>query len=84
MRLPLGPGECRQCHHPLRSARRELSGSPDESAGGTGGDSYHAIRGHDAVTVPCLECHPSHITGSDASRRFISRARVEPICARCH
>jgi hypothetical protein len=84
MRLPLRPQECAQCHTPIRAARRELGGDHDESMGGSGGDSYHAIRGHDAVDVSCVRCHASHATDSEASRLFISSARVRPICAECH
>jgi len=83
MRLPLRPQECAQCHTPVRKVRREL-GDHDDSMGGSGGDSYHAIRAHDAVDVSCVRCHGSHTTDSEASRLFISSARVQPICAECH
>jgi hypothetical protein len=83
MRLPLRSEECAQCHMPVRPARRELD-ADDESMGGSGGDSYHAIRDHDAVDIACARCHTSHTTDSDAGRLFISSARVRPLCGECH
>lgn len=65
---------------------------PDEEAGyavqaqteGRTGTAYHALRDHDGVKVPCLRCHTTHTTDSDAPNRFISRATVHPICRECH
>jgi hypothetical protein len=84
MRLPLRREECAQCHTPIRAARRELGADHDDSMGGSGGDRYHAISAHDAVDLSCVRCHSSHTIDSDASRLFISSARVQPICAECH
>jgi predicted CXXCH cytochrome family protein len=98
MRLALRDAECRQCHTPILPVPRlGASGSgghgdaTDEStfAGeaeteGRGGTSYHAIREHDTVHVRCVSCHTAHTTDSDAASRFISRARVVPVCRECH
>jgi predicted CXXCH cytochrome family protein len=51
---------------------------------GRGGTSYHAIREHDTVPVPCVQCHASHTTDSDAANHFISKTTVAPICRECH
>jgi predicted CXXCH cytochrome family protein len=84
MRLPLRPAECLRCHTPIVERRRALGGDEDESMGGSGGDAYHAIRGHDGVRVTCVECHASHTTNSEAALMFVSRAHVQPICRTCH
>lgn len=84
MRLPLRPAECRQCHSPILARGRALGAEGDESQGGSGGDEYHAIQAHDGVEVTCARCHPSHATDSEAALRFISRARVGPVCRECH
>ncbi len=51
---------------------------------GRAGTAYHALRDHDGVKVPCVRCHTTHTTDSDAPNRFISRAVVWPICRECH
>lgn len=51
---------------------------------GRGGTSYHAIREHDPVKTACISCHTSHTTDSDHENRFISKAKVVPICRECH
>jgi hypothetical protein len=51
---------------------------------GRTGTGYHALRDHDGVKVPCVRCHTSHTTGSDAPNRFISPAIVQPVCRECH
>jgi len=99
MRLPLRDVECRQCHTPIlkpataRKASEATRGvDPSEHSTfaaeavseGRGGTSYHAIREHDTVEVKCITCHVSHIAGSDATNRFIVRARVVPVCRECH
>jgi predicted CXXCH cytochrome family protein len=99
MRLPLRDVECRQCHTPIlkTSAARKPSDAtramdPNEDSAfeaeaaneGRGGTSYHAIREHDTVRFRCISCHVSHISGSDATNRFIVRARVVPVCRECH
>ena len=99
MRLPLRDLECRQCHTPilkpaaaLKASDATRTGDPNENSTfeaeaaneGRGGTSYHSIREHDTVRVKCIACHVSHITGSDATNRFIVRARVVPVCRECH
>jgi predicted CXXCH cytochrome family protein len=64
--------------------RRALGGDEDETLGGSGGDTYHAVRDHDSVEVGCIRCHASHTTDSEPGLLFISRARVQPICRECH
>jgi len=58
--------------------------TPEAETEGRGGTSYHAIREHDNVRVACVQCHASHTAESDAANRFISKARVVPICRQCH
>lgn len=99
MRLPLRDLECRQCHMPIlkpaaapkaSEATRAVDATDDSTFAaevateGRGGTSYHAIREHDTVKVKCITCHVSHVTGSDATNRFIVRARVAPVCRECH
>jgi predicted CXXCH cytochrome family protein len=99
MRLPLRDLECRQCHTPVlklatapktSEATRAIDPADDSTFAmeatteGRAGTSYHAIREHDTVKVKCITCHVSHVTGSDATHRFIVRARVAPVCRECH
>jgi predicted CXXCH cytochrome family protein len=100
MRLPLRDAECRQCHTPIlggASTRKTPAGSAPgpppavESTFGTeaetegrAGTSYHAIREHDPVRIPCVRCHTSHTTDGDSANLFISKARVVPLCRECH
>ena len=51
---------------------------------GRGGTSYHAIREHDTVRTTCVRCHTSHTTDGEAGDRFITKARVQPVCRECH
>lgn len=82
MRLPLRPAECLQCHTPI--LKRTAAAAEEEEEGGAGVQTYHAIRDHDGVRIPCVRCHVSHTTDSEARLQFISRARVQPICRECH
>jgi predicted CXXCH cytochrome family protein len=99
MRLPLRDVECRQCHRPIlkppaapkaSEATRAVDPTADSTfaaeaaSEGRAGTSYHEIREHDTVKVKCITCHVSHVTGSDATNRFIVRARVAPVCRECH
>jgi len=99
MRLPLRDLECRQCHTPILKpatapkafeATRAVDSTEastfatEAESEGRAGTSYHAIREHDTVKVTCITCHVSHVTGSDATNRFIVRARVAPVCRQCH
>jgi predicted CXXCH cytochrome family protein len=84
MRLPLRDAECARCHTPILKARRALATGDDESLGGSGGDTYHAIRAHDGVEVACVRCHASHTTDSEPALMFIAASRVQPICRECH
>jgi predicted CXXCH cytochrome family protein len=99
MRLPLRDVECRQCHTPIlkppaapkaSEATRTVGPTADSTfaaeaaSEGRAGTSYHEIREHDTVKVKCITCHVSHVTGSDATNRFIVRARVVPVCRECH
>lgn len=93
MRLPLRNAECRQCHTPIlkgaantagAGARAEEAFEAEAETEGRAGTSYHAIREHDTVSVTCIRCHSVHTTDSEASRRFISQARVVPLCRECH
>jgi predicted CXXCH cytochrome family protein len=93
MRLPLRDAECRQCHTPILKAmaakadstiRAEDRFEAEAETEGRGGTSYHAIREHDTVRVTCVRCHGAHTTDSVAGRRFISEARVVPVCRGCH
>jgi predicted CXXCH cytochrome family protein len=99
MRLPLRDAECRQCHTPIlkppaapKASEATRAVEPTEHSSftaeaaseGRAGTSYHAIREHDTVKVTCVTCHVSHVTGSDATNRFIVRARVAPVCRQCH
>ena len=38
----------------------------------------------DPQAAGCVDCHPAHVTGGDASQGFLQAATVEPICERCH
>lgn len=94
MRLPLRDAECRGCHTPILRAASwgaPVTGATVESrfaaeaeTEGRGGTSYHAIREHDTVRIPCVRCHTSHTTDSDAASLFISKTRVVPLCRECH
>lgn len=100
MRLPLRDAECRGCHTPILGASSgramadggapgpppalESTFSAEAETEGRGGTSYHAIREHDPVRVPCVGCHTSHTTDGDSAGLFISKARVVPLCRECH
>jgi len=85
-RLPFRDAECRQCHTPILPARAMDAGAfaAEAETEGRGGTSYHTIREHETVRIACVRCHPSHTADSDAGSRFISKARVRPVCAKCH
>jgi predicted CXXCH cytochrome family protein len=53
-------------------------------AEGAAATSYHGIREHGSVRVPCVRCHTSHTSDGGAGNRFISRSTVQPICRECH
>ncbi len=84
MRLPLRSAECRRCHTPILKRAPAPTGGYDDGTGEAGSDAYHAIRSHDSVRVTCARCHLSHATDSEPGLRFISRARVQPLCRECH
>jgi predicted CXXCH cytochrome family protein len=84
MRLPLRDAECRGCHTPILRGSRESTFGAEAETEGRGSTSYHAIREHDTVRIPCVRCHTSHTTDSDSASLFISKARVVPLCRECH
>jgi hypothetical protein len=85
MRLPLRDKDCRHCHTPiLKSAPVALTPEQEEALEGRMGDSYHAIRDHDRVKLACIRCHLTHTTDSGTRLKFVSRARVLPLCRECH
>ncbi len=85
MRLPLRDKDCRRCHTPiLKSAPVALSPEQEEALEGRTGNSYHAIRDHDAVRIACVRCHTSHGTDGEARFQFLARPRLLPLCRECH
>ncbi|MBI4270191.1 MAG: hypothetical protein HY615_07635 [Candidatus Rokubacteria bacterium] len=48
------------------------------------GANYHAVREHETVKLGCIRCHSSHTSDGGAKDRFISQARVRPLCGECH
>ncbi|HEU4366951.1 MAG TPA: hypothetical protein VFV05_01840 [Methylomirabilota bacterium] len=51
----------------------------------TGGTvAFHGMREHETVTVACIGCHASHVTGGEATPRFLVPAVVQPVCRECH
>jgi predicted CXXCH cytochrome family protein len=84
MRLQLRPKECIQCHTPILKRQPALTAEQEEALEGRAGNTYHAIRPHDAVRTHCVQCHPSHTTDGDPKAQFIARKRVQPICRECH
>ena len=51
---------------------------------GRGGTAFHSIRDHDTVDLRCIRCHTSHTTDGDGHHRFLTAARLKPICRECH
>lgn len=84
MRLTLRDAECRRCHTPILGRSRASTFGAEEETEGRAGTSYHAIREHDPVRIPCIRCHTSHTTDGDSASLFISKARVVPLCRECH
>jgi predicted CXXCH cytochrome family protein len=84
MRLQLRSKECTQCHTPIVKHAPALTAEQEEALEGRAGNAYHQIRSHDAVRIPCVQCHTSHTTDGDPKAQFIARKRVEPICRKCH
>ncbi len=84
MRLELRPKECTQCHTPIVKHAPALTAEQEEALEGRAGNTYHAIRAHDAVRMTCVRCHTSHTTDGEPRAQFIARKRVEPICRECH
>jgi len=62
----------------------EAAFAAEAATEGRGGTSYHAIREHDHVRMRCVRCHAAHTMDSDPTNRFISKARVLPLCRECH
>lgn len=50
----------------------------------SGALAFHGMREHDSVGVACVGCHASHITGGEATPRFLVPAVVQPVCRECH
>lgn len=67
---------CRRCHPTFRHS----------AAPGWSVRAYHGLPAHDeAANAPsCVACHAVHETDGDAFAYFMSRARVERQCRRCH
>lgn len=84
MRIRLRPKDCARCHTPIVRSAAALTVEQEEEQEGQGGNAYHAIRPHDAVRINCIECHAVHATDAGPGTQFIARARVQPICRRCH
>jgi predicted CXXCH cytochrome family protein len=84
MRLTLRSKECSVCHTPILKRAAPLSAEQEEALEGRAGNTYHAIRQHDAVRINCTRCHTSHTTDSEPKLQFIARSRVQPICRECH
>jgi predicted CXXCH cytochrome family protein len=84
MTVALRPKECTQCHNPILKRAPALSAEQDEALEGRAGNGYHEIRSHDAVRITCVQCHTAHTTDGNPKAQFVTRARVQPICRRCH
>lgn len=95
MRLPLRDADCRSCHTPIvkplpvapappapTAAEETPFGMPPELTAGP--VAFHRSRAHDTMTVTCVRCHVTHVTGGERSQRFIVDERVGPICRECH
>ena len=76
MTAPLRDRDCVQCHPDYN-----VGSFPEE--GQAGGRDFHKHPDHRILSIPCVECHTSHVVG-DPRLRLLNNDVVLPLCRRCH
>lgn len=69
---------------PEQTAESLLYGGMPPPETSTGMITFHRIRDHETMSVTCVRCHATHVTGGDRAQRFIANPAVEPVCRECH